>query len=142
MALTPIQQVRLLVQDNTPGLYILADEEVQFLIDKNNSNIGRTSLDAAKIILFNLAQRPDEKIDVFSISGKTAAEQYRLALELYIRDPNNNPILQNLQGYFGGISLSDMEANDSNLDNNIVDRPTKHKFPYFTGPFTVDPRYF
>ena len=57
MALTPIQQVRLLVQDNTPGLYIISDDELEFLLDRNNSNVGRASLDAAKVILFNLAQR-------------------------------------------------------------------------------------
>ena len=33
--------------------------------------------------------------------------------------------MQNLQGYAGGVSISDMQANDSNSDNNRVIRPSE-----------------
>ena len=29
-------------------------------------------------------------------------------------------MINNVQGYFGGVSKSDMVANDGNLDNNLV----------------------
>ena len=69
MALTLIQQVRLNVQDNIPGLYIISDDEITYLLEKFNNNVDKASYQAAKIILLNLAQRSDETIDVFSIKG-------------------------------------------------------------------------
>lgn len=120
MALSLISQVRLLIQDNSPGLYIISDDEIEFLLERNNQSINRTAMDAARVILLNLSMRGDQTVDIFSIKGGKAAEQYRLALQLFLRDPNLNPVLQNVQGYFGGVSKSDMEANDGNLDNVII----------------------
>ena len=64
MSLTPIQQIRLTVQDNTPGLYIISDDELDWLLEKNNNNVARASIDAARIILLNLSQRNDETVDI------------------------------------------------------------------------------
>ena len=141
MALTLIQQVRLNVQDNTPGLYIISDDEITYLLEKFNNNVDKASYQAAKIILLNLAQRSDETIDVFSIKGSKSATEYRLALELFLKDPANNPLYQNLKGYVGGVSISDMEANNSDLDNNIVGNPGKTESLYQIGPFTVGWRF-
>lgn len=141
MALTLIQQVRLTVADNEPGLYIISDDEIQWLLEKNSNSVPRASIDAARIILLNLSQRGDEVVDIFSIKGKSAAESYRLALELFIKDPNLNPLIGNLQGYFGGISKSDMQANNDNCDNNIVENPTKDRYPLSTDPFSVTWRF-
>ena len=141
MALTLIQQVRLNVQDNTPGLYIISDDEITYLLEKFNNNVDKASYQAAKIILLNLAQRSDETIDVFSIKGSKSATEYRLALELFLKDPANNPLYQNLKGYVGGVSISDMGANNANLDNNIVENPGKTESLYQTGPFTVGWRF-
>ena len=124
MSLTPIQQIRLTVQDNTPGLYIISDDELAWLLEKNNNNVAKASIDAARIILLNLSQRTDETVDIMSIKSSKAAENYRLALESFLKDPNSNPLYQNLKGYVGGVSISDMEANNANLDNNIVQSPS------------------
>lgn len=128
MALTLIQQVRLNTQDNTPGLYILSDEEIAYLLEKNNDSVNRASVEAARIVLFNLSQRSDESVDVFSIRGSQASKAYMEALKLYIRDPNLNQVGNNLQGYVGGISLEDMQSNDANLDNNIFINPTNSPY--------------
>lgn len=128
MALTLIQQVRLNTQDNTPGLYILSDEEIAYLLEKNNDSVNRASVEAARIVLFNLSQRSDESVDIFSIRGSQASKAYMEALKLYIRDPNLNQVGNNLQGYVGGISLEDMQANDANLDNNIFINPTNSPY--------------
>lgn len=141
MALTLIQQVRLNVQDNTTGLYIISDDEITYLLEKFNNNVDKASYQAAKIILLNLAQRSEETVDIFSIKGSKAAEQYRLALELFLKDPANNPLYQNLKGYVGGVSISDMEANNANCDNNIVENPGKTESLYQTGPFNVGWRF-
>lgn len=118
MALSLIQQVRLLTQDNIAGLYIISDDEIQYLLDKNNNNIERTSVEAARIILFNLSMRSDSTVDIFSVRGSQAAKAYIEALKMYIRDPNLSGVLSNLTGYAGVISISDMQSNDANLDNN------------------------
>lgn len=133
--LTTIQQVRLLTQDNTPGLYIISDDEIQFLLDRNFSNINRAALDAARVILLNLAQRTDDQVDIITVKGSKAAEQYRLALILFLRDPNLNPVLQNTQAYFGGVSKADMLANDVTLDNNIVSTPYTEKLVFPVSAF-------
>lgn len=128
MALTLIQQVRLNTQDNTPGLYIISDEEIEYFLERNNQNVNRASVEVARVILFNLSMKSDEVVDVFSIRSSQAAKAYMEALKLYIRDPNLNQVGNNLQGYVGGISLEDMQANDANADNNIFVPPSNSPY--------------
>ena len=128
MALSPVQQIRLMIQDNTPGLYIISDEELEFLLERNNDNVNRASVEAARIVLFNLSMRNDESVDVFSIRSSQSAKAYMEALKLYIRDPNLNQIGNNIQGYASGISLEDMQANDANADNNIFVPPSNSPY--------------
>ena len=123
MALNLIQIIRLNIQDTVAGLYILADAEIEYFLQKNENNINRTSLDCARVILLNLSMRGDSVIDILSIKGSKAAEQYRLSLQMFLRDPNMNPVLTNCQGYAGGISISDMQANVDNPDNNYARTP-------------------
>ena len=136
MAYTDIQKVRIEVADLDPGFPLLSDDEYSYILEKNNNSIVRASTDAARIILLKLSQQTDETVSIFSVRGSKAAEQYRLALELYIKNPQLNPLYNNLQGYFGGVSLSDMSANNSNADNNIVENPGSTNQLFSTGPFT------
>ena len=136
MAYTDIQKVRIEVADLDPGFPLLADDEYSYLLEKNNNSIVRSSVDAARIILLKLSQQTDETVSIFSVKGSKAAEQYRLALELYIKNPQLNPLYNNLKGYFGGVSISDMDANVANPDNNIVENPGKTDSLFTTGPFT------
>ena len=46
-----------------------------------------------------------------------------MSLQMFLRDPNMNPVLTNCQGYAGGISISDMQANVDNPDNNYARTP-------------------
>lgn len=141
MAYTDIQKVRIEVADLDPGLPLLADDEYTYLLEKNNNSVVRASVDAARIILLKLSQQTDETVSIFSIRGSKAAEQYRLALELYIKNPQLNPLYNNLQGYFGGISVSDMQKNNTNCDNNIVVSPSESDELVYTGPFNVGWRF-
>lgn len=120
MALTNLEKLRIELADNEPGLYILSDDDLEYFLAKNNQNITRSMLDAAKTILFRLAQRNDEQVDIFSIKGSKASAEYREALKLFLRDSNLNPVLRNCVGWVGGVSLAEMQANRDNLDNNIV----------------------
>ena len=141
MAYTDIQKVRIEVADLDPGFPLLVDDEYTYLLEKNNNSIIRASVDAARIILLKLSQQTDETVSIFSVKGSKASEQYRLALELYIKNPQLNPLYNNLQGYFGGVSISDMEANAANPDNNIVENPGKTDALYQTGTFTLGWRF-
>lgn len=136
MALNNIQKVRIECADTDLSLPILPDSTYAYLLEKNYNSIPRSSMDAARIILMHLAQRGTETVDIFTIKGSAAAEAYRQALILYIKDPNNNPIYQNCQGWFGGTSVSQMQSNDTNLDNNIIEQPSVSYDTTPTGYFT------
>lgn len=137
MALTLIQQVRLTVQDTSVGLYILSDDEIQYFLDKNNNSVPRASIDAAKSILLNLSMRTDDTVDVLSIKNSKVAEQYRLSLQMFLRDPNSSPYLQNVKGYVGGVSISDMQANNTTVDNNSITNVYTEDQTFPTNPFEV-----
>ena len=136
MAYTLIQQVKLEVADLDPSFPLLSDSDYEYLLLKHNNSVVRSAVDAARIILLMLSQRTDETVSIFSVRGSKVADQYRLALELYIKNPQLNSLYNNLKGYFGGVSLSDMDANNSNPDNNIVENPGKTDALFTTGPFT------
>ena len=135
MALTDIQKLRLEVGDVDVSFPILDDTSYEYFLEKHSNNLNRAGLDAARAILFQLSTRNSETVDVFSVKN-TSAESYRQALLLYIKDPNLNPLYKNLKGYVGGVSISDMEANVANTDNNIVENPGKTDALFTTGPFT------
>lgn len=134
-----IMQVRWEIQDVTPGLYILDDATITYYLTKNAESVPRASLDAARAVLMRLAMTSTEEIvDIFSIKTKAQAEQYRLALQMYLNNPNLNPLLNNTQGYFGGISKSEMLENNADLDNNTITNPYTENIPSFPSkPFEV-----
>lgn len=119
-----IQQVRWEVQDVDPGLPILPDDTYSYVIDKNQGNIRRAALDAARMILFKLSIEGDQTVDIFSIKGAKAAEQYREALKLFLRDSNLNPALTLAQGYAGGVDAKDFVANLQDRNNVAVIVPS------------------
>jgi hypothetical protein len=135
MALSTIQKVRLEVGDTDITLPILDDEEYKYFLSKNGNSIRRAAVDAAKSIMFKLSMRTDETVDLFSIKGSKAAQNYMLALQAFLKSPDMNPIMQAAMPYAGGISVSDMETNDANPDNNTVKNPAQ-------SPSTFPDSYF
>lgn len=121
MALSDIQKVRLEIADNDPSLPVLSDEEVAYYLEKHSNSISRAAIDCAKTIMFKLSMNAGEqRVDIFSISGKAASDAYIAALKLYISNPNINGIFNNMNVYISGTSVSDMQANNDNPDNNVV----------------------
>lgn len=115
-----ITACRIELSDTDITLPILSDAEYGYFIDKNNGSIARASLDAAKTILFKLSiESLDEVVSVLSLKGSKAAEQYRLALELYVKSPSLNPLYQNATLWAGNVSRSEMQTNNNTCDNNI-----------------------
>lgn len=119
MAFTDIQKVRLEIGDSDPVFQILSDEEVQYFLDKNENSIRKTSLDAAKSILFRIASLTFERVDVIEYRGSDYFEQYKEALVMYIKNPEFGSVSYAM-GFAGGISLTDIQSNILNPDNNTV----------------------
>jgi hypothetical protein len=138
MALTLIQQCRLAVADMDPAFPLLTDDSYEYFLEKNNDNVTRASLDAAKTILLILSQRGSETVDIFSVTGgHKSAEQYRLALQLFLKSPELNPLMTSATVYAGGISLSDMQANIDNSDNNTVKTANSRSISSLDNPFVI-----
>ncbi len=116
-----IFKVRMEVQDVDTGLYILPDETLEYLLSKNDGSISTSSIEAARMILLRLSMTArDEIVDIIAIKGSKTAESYRLALELYLRNPQLNPMFNKVTPYAGNISKSDIITNNSNTDTNYV----------------------
>jgi hypothetical protein len=81
--------------------------------------------------------RTDETVDIFSIKGSSAAKNYMQALQLFIKNPDLNAMYDKVQGYASGISKSDMQSNNANLDNNIIVQPTSETFTYRPSSFGI-----
>lgn len=119
--MTNIEAIRLELGDNIPEFPILSNDEYTYFIDKNFGSIRKASVDAAKTILFKLARQTREVMDIFTIYGDQAFQQYKQALEIYIKDPNYNVAIQGAMPFAGGISVTNINENISIIDNNIVD---------------------
>lgn len=146
-----INAVRVEIGDTEPSLPMMHDDEITYLLNKQRYSVRRASLDAARILLFKLSMQPDSQVGILSLRSARTAEQYRLALKMYLSDPNLNPILDGLGSYVdsngktqnpiyaGGISVSDMQANNANPDNNYIPNPIYEKSETnpFAGPFGV-----
>lgn len=125
-----ILKVRYELADTDPVFQFLSDSEISYFLDKHSQSINRSMLDCAKTILFKLSMRGDETVDIFSFKGAKAAEAYRDALHLFIKNPAFNPALTLANAYAGGISRSDMQANESDEDVNAVMSPvTTNTYP-------------
>ena len=141
MAVTPemITKVRMEIADTDPVLRYLSDDEITYFLESNYESIAKASIKAAYVICMKLSQGGDEIAGILSIKGSKAAEQYRMALESYIKSPTTNPILNGFGSYtddsgevknplyMGGISNKDIQANKNNLDNNYIPDPIYEK---------------
>lgn len=137
-----IQKIRYELNDNSPGLYILDDSTISYYLEKNQGSIARTTIDCARAILFRLSMDSTEEIiDVLSIKNRSVALSYKESLELFLRNPDLNPIMRSVNPYAGGISKSDIATNLADTDQNTVVPPDKTKDDYVyndsSNPFLI-----
>ena len=125
MAITPemIMQVRYELGDTDTALPWLSDDEITYYLTKHSESVVRAAVDGAKVILFRLSSTSDIQVDILAMRGAKTAESYRAALELFIKNPQLNGLLNNVQGYIGGTSLTDVQSNNNNPDNIVVQPP-------------------
>lgn len=113
-ATNKIDEVRLLVGDAYSDIEVLADDEYQYFLGKYSDNVNRASVDAARSILMKLSRWTRERTGDIEVYGSDWAKQYKAALLEFIRNPNLS--ISVAMPYMGGISKSDMRANDQNPD--------------------------
>lgn len=118
MALTPVEQVRLLIGDvpSSPFYQLFTDEEIQFFLDQNNGNVLLAARMAAISASFQLAgwstREHTGDIEVWS----SLSTQYLAALKNLIDNPVVN-LPNGMMPWAGGISWADVCANNHNPDN-------------------------
>ena len=118
MALDPILAVRLLIGDveGSPFYQLFDDTEIQFFLDQNNGNIQLAARMAAIAASFQLAGwNTRERVGDEEI-WNSLSTQYLKALQNVIDNPIIN-LPNGMMPWAGGISWSDVCANNSNPDN-------------------------
>jgi len=112
-----IDRVRLRISD-IEDVPFLTDEVIQYYLTKNVENEALASKECATVILGILARNATyNKIDSYIVDGAKAYTSYRDYLLLLIKNPAISDAT--ITVYAGGISKSDMQANNDNLDNNV-----------------------
>lgn len=140
MALTPIEQVRLLIGlgTNSPFADFLTDDEIQWFLDYNDGRV----IDAARMAAISLSMQltgvPSRErvgdIDVWN----NISTAYIKALDNFIKDSSAKTLPNGLMPYAAGISWVDMKANDNNPDN-VRSRLTQIRLCDETGNLYNDP---
>lgn len=140
MALTPIEQVRLLIGlgTNSPFADFLTDDEIQWFLDYNDGRV----IDAARMAAISLSMQltgvPSRErvgdIDVWN----NISTAYIKALDNFIKDSSAKTLPNGLMPYAAGISWVDMKANDNNPDN-VRSRLIQIRLCDETGSFYNDP---
>lgn len=113
-ATSVIDQIRLKLGD-TSEPYILDDAVYQYLLDKNNQDVYRTSVEALEAIVASFAKMADEVVGDEEYRWGDVYTRYRDLLD----DLKSNPV--NAAAWLpfaGGISVSDSDANNANTDAN------------------------
>lgn len=117
MALTPIEQIRVLVGDteSSPFYPQLSDDQIQGLLDLSNNNIFAAARLAAISISMAIAgySKEERTGDITVINDY--ARNYLRALDYLINSPISL-IPSGLIPWAGGISKSEVCANDRNPD--------------------------
>ena len=114
-----VDRVRLKVGD-TNELQIFPDTLYQSVLDKNNADEAATALEMAQYILGYISQHGfRERSGAYEVYGREWLQSYMDFLKTFLLSSGTAAAL-NAKIYAGGISISDMEQNDLNPDNNIV----------------------
>lgn len=114
-----VDRVRLTVGDTTE-LPIFPDALYQQVLDKNSGDEKATSLEMAQYIFGYISQHGfREQSGTYQVYGREWLQSYMDFLKTFLLSAGNANVL-GAKTYAGGISISDMDANDLNPDVNGV----------------------
>jgi hypothetical protein len=119
-------RVRMIVGD-VDGLNCLVDDEwYEYFLKERNLTESRTALEIAKAILARYTANTREVVDQVEVYGNQEFNQYLQWLEKFISDPSLSGMGAPMP-YAGGISKSDMRANNRNRDNHNPASKVSHE---------------
>jgi hypothetical protein len=121
----PIDRIRLTVGDTDELNEYISDQWYSHFLTKNTNNETRAAIDAAKAILVRFTSNTREKVDQVEVYGNELFPNYLQWLKEFIESPALSG-LRSPSPYAGGVSISDMTANNNNIDNNTL--PIKSGF--------------
>lgn len=110
----PIDELRLVTGDTWEDMEYLTDRDYEYYLVRNDGSIKRAGLDAMRAILFKLSRGARERAGDIEVYGSEYFANYLKALTLVLKNPDIT--LSLAVPFAGGISKSDMRANDMNPD--------------------------
>lgn len=121
--LNPIDRIRLKIGDIDPDLPLVQDQWYGYFLSLGYTE-NAVALEIARKILAQYANNASrQRVDQVENYGK---EQFDSYLK-WLKDLVNSGLMSPAIPYAGGISVSDMVENDSNLDNVRPWRSYNHK---------------
>tara|TARA_Y100000114_G_C11764120_1_gene332391 strand:- start:65531 stop:65983 length:453 start_codon:yes stop_codon:yes gene_type:complete len=121
MALTPIQQVRLLIGLTASSPFIdlvdLTDEEIQWFLDHNGGSVIAAAKMAAIAVSFQVTGINTREITGDIHVYNDLSSQYLKALDNFIKDASAYTLPNGLMPYAAGISWQDVCDNNNTPDN-------------------------
>lgn len=109
-----VDRVRLVTGDIWDDMEYLTDGDYQYYLDRYEGNERRAALDAMRSILLKLSRGARERTGDIEVYGSEYFKNYLQALTLILKNPDI--ALSLAVPYAGGISKSDMLANDMDCD--------------------------
>lgn len=105
-------QVRFYSGDTNSATYLLEDNEIDFLLTENNSNIKLSAADAVEAMIAELSREPNsKKVGNLTLSFDKRMEQLQTTLKNLRRSANKKAV-----PFVGGISVSGKELYKANTD--------------------------
>ncbi len=140
MALTPEEQVRILIGDvpSSPFYQLFTSEEIEFFLEVNGGNVMQAARIAAIAASMQLAGWSTRETVGDITIWNDLSKQYIKALENLIKDTSSATLPNGLMPYAAGISWSDVCANNNNPDN-VRPALTKIQVCDGKGLFYADP---
>ena len=115
----PIDRIRLLTGDVDSYDEGLSDEVYIYVYKRNNNNENLSALECLRYLLAKYANYVTEKAGGLFVKESERYEQYRSLYDMYTKNPATM-LLNTPKPFAGGISISDMQTNEANPDNNVI----------------------
>lgn len=121
--LDTIDRIRLKIGDTDPDYPLVSSQWYQYFLNLGYSE-NAVALEIARKILVQYANEGSrQRVDQVEVYGKEKFDSYLK----WLKDLVNSGLMSPAIPYAGGISVSDMVDNDSNLDNVRPFRPYNHE---------------
>lgn len=113
-----IDRIRLLIGDTDPDDLLISNDLYDYFLSSNQDQESQATIKALQYLVAKFARYVNEEIGDHEIDYSSLYTHYKELLSKYTNDPKFS-IIGSFKPYCGGISLSDIEANKSDSDNNI-----------------------